>query len=151
MDAGDPTDTSQRLLDELHLLRRMLGDEVADRIAPEDIPVLNDIVIDPTSESGPLDIGADSPVEPEHPGEPGSPDVDLALENIDEAAIREGVALDRVAPACDNGAAETDTGDNQPHVEELIDELVDEWLPVLEAALRERLHQLTAAELRSLR
>ena len=39
----------------------------------------------------------------------------------------------------------------QPQIEELIEELVDEWLPVLENALRERLQQLTEAELRSLR
>lgn len=156
MDAGDPTDHSQRLLDELQALRRMLGDEVADRIAPQDIPVLSDIVIDPTPESGLLDSESDSHAEPGCSAEPAPSGDDLPLENIDEEAIQDRVTSDRVAqdrtvqdnapvPMQDAACA------GQPQIEELIEELVDEWLPVLENALRERLQQLTEAELRSLR
>lgn len=160
MDAGDSTDKAQRLLDELQALRRMLGDEVADRISPQDIPILSDIVID-TPECGPLDSESDPDVEPVHPAEPAPPGHDQPLENIDEAAIQDHVRPDRVSPdrvspdrvAPDPASLPVRDAScaGQPQIEELIEELVDEWLPVLENALRERLQQLTEAELRRLR
>lgn len=137
------------LLDELESIKDVLDDEPA---APADIPLLDDIVIDHLDDNARLldldQIFDDGSEARDEIVETAAPDVQFPRFSLDTALPEtDVVAPEPVAaprPAAGVRRVRPDYGR-----EVLIQELVDEFIPQIEAALRDRLRALDDAALKN--
>jgi hypothetical protein len=145
---------ASRLLDELESIKGALGGEhETDDDLPTDIPLLDDMVVDHIDDNAKLlniaqifdeNAEADAPTVAE-------PSVQFPRFTLDVAISDEGdIAVETPAAFATSAAVKPRVRPDYSR-EVLIQELVDEFIPAIEAELHRRLRQLDDATLRRLK
>ena len=150
-DSNSPFDKPEHLLDELESIKGLLGDD--DPQLPTDIPLLDDMVIDNLDANTQLlnlnrifDDGSDS----EAASQPVPASVQFPRFQLDVA-----ISDEDAAPPPQQQS--TSSSPSRPRVRPdysrdiLIQELIDEFVPQIESALRDRLANFDTATLTKLK
>jgi hypothetical protein len=162
MSNDDPRPSSNRpaahLLNELESIKGVLTDDRAmDTELPTDIPLLDDMVIDNLDSNAKLlNIGQifddDAPAVAEPPMQFPRFTLDVTISDDSEIATEMPTAASVSAPPISTPPTSSPARGRADYSREvLIQELVDEFIPQIEAELHKRLRQLNDATLRRLK
>lgn len=150
-DPNSPFHKPEHLLDELESLKGLLGDD--DPELPTDIPLLDDMVIDNLDANTQLlnlnrifDENIDSEITPA----PASASVQFPRFQLD-VAISDELPVPPPQPLSTSSASSRLRARPDYSRDILIQELIDEFVPQIESALRDRLANLDTATLTKLK